>query len=139
MSSYPTEEVDSVVDNLATALQATLEELKASKEETALWRKQAEENRVYLDKVASEKQELENKQPFSVNLIDSTIDKLISLNLLGFDQREKFASDLQSKPDEALRLTQKLLLTISAPAHQGGRGIPKSAAAKSGDDDSSWM
>jgi hypothetical protein len=83
--------------------------------------KQAEAERVYLEKVAALK-----RPALDPAIVDRTLQQLVALSLIDPGQQVKLASQLAQDPNQALELMQRLL-TISSPAHQEGRAIEKSA------------
>lgn len=82
-----------------------------------------ESEKVRLEKVASSK-------TFSAEEIDRTIGCLERFNFINSDHREKYASMLRDEPEKSLSLLRQVI-QISAPSHQEGTGISKSASARS--------
>ncbi len=87
----------------------------------ALQAKHADTERVYLEKVAAMQ-----KSPLDSRLVDQTLQQLEELSLIDTKSRVKLASQLADDPNQALHLMQRLL-SLSAPAHQEGQAIDKSA------------
>ena len=119
------------------------EELLSLVEDSLLQAKKAyaelrvlQESKVELEKGAST-----HVPKFDPGMVNKTVRMLITHNFLHEDQQEKFASSLTERPENALKLVQRLL-EISAPAHIEGRGVPKAASTKSApsstEDDSAW-
>lgn len=82
--------------------------------------KQAETERVYLEKVAAQRVSLDPA------LVTETLERLESMSMVDPVTRVKLASQLARDPNQALHLVQRLL-TISLPAHQEGQAVDKSA------------
>lgn len=119
------------------------EELLSLVEDSLLQAKKAyaelrvmQDSKVELEKVASS-----SVPRFDQGMVNKTVRMLVTHNFLHEDQQEKFASSLTERPENALKLVQRLL-EISAPSHIEGRGIPKTASTKnapsSSADDSAW-
>lgn len=129
-----------------TLLQAdtdTVQELFQLVEDSLTHAKQAytelakeREEKVRLEKVANEHRRIDS------NLVDRTVSLLVRNNYLDKDQQEKFAAELASHPENALKLVNRLV-EISAPAYSEGRGIPKQAsthdAQEFSEDNSAWL
>ena len=98
---------------------ATCEELQT--ENSILQQKLAEQERIYLEKVASSRPVLSNDK------IDRVLDRLENLHLVPAEWRPKIASQLKADPNAALGLIMQLTDTYM-PAHSEGGGIAKSAA-----------
>jgi hypothetical protein len=123
-----------VAEELLTLVEESLEQAKKAYAELRLLK----DEKVQLEKVASEAV----KTPtFEKGSVQKTVRMLVQHSFLHPDQQEKFASQLVEKPDNALRLVQRLL-EVSAPAYNEGRGVPKSAStensSRSAEDDSLW-
>lgn len=98
---------------------AACEELQT--ENSSLQQKLAEQERIYLEKVASSRSVLSNDK------IDRVLDRLENLHLVPAEWRPKIASQLKADPNAALGLIMQLTDTYM-PAHSEGGGIAKFAA-----------
>ena len=133
MTTYPASEVDPLIQDLTSQLEAALLVAQDATEKLAAVRA---EQKVMLEKVAALK-----PQPFSLDpkAIDQALDYLEDdLSILLPGGREKIAADLTADPNAALRLLTRVT-TLSAAAPQQGVGLPKSASAlnsASGDSES---
>ena len=121
------------VQELLSLVEDSLEQAKKAFTEL----RQIQDAKVELEKVASE-----SMPKFSPGVVNKTVRMLVQHNFLPAVEQEKFASQLVEHPENALKLVQRLL-TISAPAHDEGRGVPKSASTKttdspSAEDNSAW-
>lgn len=123
---------DEVAQELLSLVEDSL--LQAKKAYTEL--RDIKEAKVELEKVASV-----SMPKFDSGMVNKTVKMLVRHNFLHADQQEKFASQLVEKPENALKLVQRLL-EVSAPTHSEGRGIPKSASTNtnesSEEDNSLW-
>lgn len=131
------------MQTLTQANQDTVQELFQLVEDSLSQAKQAytelaeeREAKVRLEKVANENRRIDS------SLVDRTVKLLVRNNYLEEDQQEKFAAELASHPENALKLVNRLV-EISAPVYSEGRGIPKQASAEYTDefteDNSGWL
>lgn len=129
-----------------TLLQAdadTVQELFQLVEDSLTQAKQAytelakeREEKVRLEKVANARVPVDN------SLVNRTVNILVRHNYLDEEQREKFAAELAARPENALKLLNRVI-EISAPPYSEGRGIPKQASEEStqdtSEDNSAWL
>lgn len=123
-----------VAEELLTLVEESLEQAKKAYAELRLLK----DEKVKLEKVASE----QPAAAFDKASVQKTVRMLVQHSFLHADQQEKFASQLIEKPENALKLVQRLL-EVSAPAYNEGRGVPKSASTESSggstdEDNSLW-
>ena len=131
MTTYPASEVDPLIQDLTSQLEAALLVAQDATEKLAAVRA---EQKVMLEKVAALK-----PQPFSLDpkAIDQALGQLEDMQIL-VGGREKIAADLTADPNNALKLLSRVV-NLSAAAPQQGVGLPKSASAlnsASGDSES---
>jgi hypothetical protein len=110
-------------DSLALTEQALGAAARLENENSGLRAKNAEQERVILEKVAATKTPV-----LSPDLIEDTLKSLEAMSLMDPADHQKLASDLSKDPNAALLLAQRLV-TLSVPAHQEGSAIEKSAGA----------
>jgi hypothetical protein len=97
--------------------------------ETEHARKQAETERVYLEKVAAAKASVLDQE-----LVDQTLRQLEDMSLVAAGSRAKLANTLITDPNQALHLLQRLV-PLSLPAHQEGQAVDKSAGDRTSSSD----
>lgn len=110
---------------------AELEQKNASleRENQALREKLAQQERLTLEKVAG--------TVVDPNLARQTVDRLVACSYLDAGQAAKVAAAIQSNPNEALHIVQRLI--EHGPAHEEGSGTSFSAnATKSAADNDGW-
>lgn len=114
-----------VEDSLAQAKQAYIE------------LEQERNSRIRLEKVASERQAAPKVDR---DLVNQTVNALVRHDYLDREQMDKFAAELEARPENALKLVNRLL-EISAPSYTEGRGIPKQAGESPvvSDEDAIWL
>lgn len=143
--TYPADEVDKHVEDLAKGAQEVLREKKAAdariqelEAENAEQReKLAQADKVELEKVAT--------APFSFEkaAMDKTLDKLIEKNIIVPEAREDTMQKLASDPAYALDMMQHFAnFNVEPLAKPRGGGIdpaPETVKAASAADDSDWF
>lgn len=122
MNTYPAAEVDPLIQDLTSQLEAALLVAQDATEKLAAVRA---EQKVMLEKVASLKPQTLSLDP---TLIDQALGTLEDLAIMDPRGREKIAADLTADPNNALRLLERVV-NLSAEAPQQGRGVPKNASA----------
>jgi hypothetical protein len=130
--SYDKAKVDGIIENFLDNQEEALVQLKASHDKIANLEselKKAEEEKVYLQKVASE---AGNKAPFSEVQLQETLQVLVDGSYLDPSQMEKFASDLQENPDKVLATLDRVV-EFSLTSHSEGQGIHKIASSDDAD------
>lgn len=121
MTTYPAHEVDPLIQDLTSQLEAALVVAQDATNKLAAVRA---EQKVMLEKVASLKPQTLSLDPAA---IDQALGHLEDMQIL-VGGREKIAADLTADPNAALRLLTRVA-TLSAAAPEQGVGLPKSASA----------
>jgi len=107
----------------------------------------AEENQ----KLASKVKDLESREPevrlqkvaYDQSILNSVLDRMVSLGVLEPSRRYKMAGAVNESPDELLLLTDRLI-KFSTPAHSDGFGVKKQGTSvrgtglPKGDPDAPW-
>ena len=120
MSVPPTQPDSATVNELFELVEDSLRQAKQAYTELATERSE----KVRLEKVASDARRID------MSLVNQTVGLLVRHNYLDESNQEKFASELAARPENALRLVNRLV-EISAPnLLNEGRGVPKQASAR---------
>lgn len=121
------------VQELLTLVEDSLKQAKQAYSELA----QEREEKIRLEKIASEPKTIDK------DLVDRTVSMLVRYDFLDESHQEKFASELASKPENALKLVSRLLEISASASYSEGRGIPKQASTQQPDstteDTSAWL
>jgi len=129
--TYNADEVDALVQDCMQAVTGALEVAEDAHKQAAASDRRAAEERQRRETLEAQQVTLQRVAAVTLDpkLVDETMETLEDLAFLDSRGREKIAGDLTRDPNNALILLSRIA-ALSADAPQQGKGVPKSASAR---------